>query len=379
MKKKLIKTIISFSIIGVAVIAGYFGWRFLNNIPIPGRGVGNFRLASESAPAQPASSQAASSSEPVLAKISEKKAFDIWAADGDFVYYIDYDGRIFKADSGVDQPVSSQTLSNLRTVLPSVSGRRVLAGFGGNDNPQWGIFDVIDGVWRPLPQDILQATWGKDENEIIALKINGGNVNLVSVNTAKSSISFSVIIKDFRMKNVFFTWRPPNFLMITEKPSAEYKSRVWQMDLKKLTLVEVFSEDFGQDIRWSNDGRTAAKFVSSGEFSILNSDLEEVMPLFFSTLPEKCALGQSVVYCFAPQNLPEKTTLPDDYFQKKFRSVDDVYEVNLFSEDVWVIFNSNAGGVGKIDGWRPVATKGYLYFINQYDGFVYRLRTALTP
>ena len=117
-------------------------------------------------------------------------------------------------------------------------------------------------------------------------------------------------------------------VMIYENPSKEYAGSVWEFDPEELTLVRVTAPKKGFTITWSHDTNFVFTLTPPGEFSVLDTDFQPTIPIFFTTLPQKCAADLGWIYCFVPQDSLEEFALPDDYLQKRFFSIDDLFVTN---------------------------------------------------
>jgi hypothetical protein len=112
-------------------------------------------------------------------------------------------------------------------------------------------------------------------------------------------------------------------------------------------------------------------FAAPGQFSIVNERFAEVAPVVFTTLPQKCGGGRSVVACFVPQEIPSRGALPDDYLKRKFYSLDNLFLTDTISLETRKVFSSEKEGIPPIDGIHPVFAEGKVYFINRYDSALY--------
>lgn len=362
--KQLYKILIILVVIVVVAIGVYLSWKKI--IGPPGEN-------GEPLPQVPPSTSPTGVN---LKKISEQSVFDFWVVpDTGEIYYLTPDGKILSAKDGPDLEISTQTINALNFIEVEPGNQKILAAFGSPRTPQWGIFDLIDKVWRPLPADITNATWGAKENELIAILKTQDGLNLATVDLSKTPPSHKTLIKDFRFKDVRFALAAPERLIITELPSANHAGRVWQLDLKTLTSNLLLAPENGLTLGWSQDKNIVFKFSSENGFSLFNQNFQEAAPMFFSTLPSKCeTLGTSTIYCFVPQDIPDDVVLPDDYFQNKFYSVDDLYKINLETDETKKFFTSNENGAPAIDGKKPKALNSGLYFMNRYDNYLYELK-----
>lgn len=381
--KKPIKILISSAIIAGAVVAGYFGWKFVNSVPtLEEEFAEDTRIqpiTREGDAITSAATSTAADEGPRISVLSDKEAFSAWVTtDVGAVYYISTDGKIYQADEGEDKLLLGQGVDNLISAKPSARGRRVLASFGDPNAPQWAVYDVVDGFWRPLSEDIREATFGKNEEEIYAITRNGGDLNLVRIDFSRNPYVTSIILKDFRFYDVLLAWYGSDKLLVQERPSANLNVRAWAFDVKKKKMSVLEAGQKGLMIRPLSESDYDLKFVSESGFGLFNKAGDEVAPVLFNTLPNKCTGLGGYVYCFAPTEIPDNIKLPDDYLMGRFRSEDDLYAVDGLSGDAdpAPIWRSGEDRAPKIDAYLPTYYKSNLYFINKYDNLVYRMRVG---
>lgn len=310
-----------------------------------------------------------------LKKISEQNVFDFWITPGTKeIYYLTPVGEIFSAKEGPDLEISKQDLGALNSFEPSFDGKKIIAAFGNPLLPQWAVFDLIDKAWRPLSNDTVAAAWlATSTDEIVVVIKSKNDLNLATLNIAKNPPVYKTLVKNLRFKDVKIMSRLSQQILILEKPSAFYGSRVWQLDLKTLAFNLLMGPEKGLNIDFSNDKKLMFKTTPDG-LIVLNQALQESELFSLGILPSKCdSATTSTIYCFGAQSLPTNLNLPDDYFQNKFRSVDVLYSINFDSGEVKSVLMSGAGSFPIIDARRPRYQDGSLYFINRYDNLLYRL------
>lgn len=381
--KPFYKILIIIGIVAVVALGIYFAW---SKIAAPAPTTPN---TTETNPALPGASGSpnqtnnpttnASSSggrqKTTLKKISDGPVFDFWTVpDADEVYYFTPNGQVLAAKDGPDLPISSQTIGALNRVLIGPGNKKVLAAFGNPATPQWGVFDLLDKTWRPLPSNITNAAWGIIDSKLVALVSSANNINLSQVDLSKTPPAYQVSIKDFRLKNVSLTTLPNQKIIITEKPSVFYSGRVWQFDPKTSGFNLLESPANGLILRWSDDKSVAFQFSSPANLTIITGDLKNGLSSAITTLPEKCNASASTTYCFEPQNIPAAVSLPDDYFQKKFYSIDNLISLGLSTGNVTNVLRSNANNIQPLDGYHPQISNNKIYFINRYDNYLYELQ-----
>jgi len=310
-----------------------------------------------------------------MRKISEYPVFDFSVSqDTKEVVYLGLDGKVFGAKEGPDVEILGQTIDALNVIVPSPKGERILASFGNPLSPQWGVFDTIDKVWRPLPRDVRNATWGANDSELLAISELNGKKSLVSVDFSKTPFAYKTLLKSFSFDDVLLSFRSPNELLFRERAAASYPGRLWQLDLKtgRLSLLSSLQNGFWLD--WSRKGNLGFLYTTRNGFSVVDRNMQELVPLFFSTFPNKCvANSTSTSYCFVPKaSTLSNATLPDDYLQNKLFTVDDLYYLDFAADSVEKVMEGNSRLIA-VDAYNVEVTEGSLYFLNRYDNGLYEI------
>jgi len=310
-----------------------------------------------------------------LKKLSDVPVFDYALSEAGEIFYFSETGKVLNAKEGSDIEISSQTIDALNSIETAPGNQKVLASFGNPNEPAWGIFDLIDKVWRPLPQEILKATWGAKDTELIALAKNGNKISLNFIDLLKNPPAQKTIIENLKLKDINLLFKAPQTLYLIEKPSAQYLGRLWQLDLKNLTFNLLIRPEPGLMFKWSTDRSLAFKFNSPDNFLILDQNLNPLIPPTFMTLPEKCTFEtkNKNIYCFVPDEIPIDVILPDDYLMKHFHSTDDLFVLNRETEITSKILSSGNEIISPIDAKNPQFLNNSLYFINRFDNHLYKL------
>lgn len=323
-----------------------------------------------------------------VARVSDRPVFYHWVnSDTGEVFYLTPDGAAYLAEAGGDVEISSQTLSGLQSAEISPKGDKVLARFGTPEFPKWGVFDVVDGVWRPLPDGILDAIWGKDSGELTLRARQGNDVSLGVLNLEKSGSPFTSILRDFRLKNVSMFFLPSGKkgkLVFIEKPLLSSPSRMWELNLNTLSFSLLSSLEKGVLVRQSPDRMIALKFASPDTFLVLDKSFEETTPSLLLTLPQKCGFAGPDIYCFEPQeDIFTGEESYDDYLKQRVQTTDTLLTFGTEDPGFDVVFASGGNGlpaqtglpaqagIPAIDGLMPIASRGNIYFINRYDNYLY--------
>ncbi|MDP3974944.1 MAG: hypothetical protein Q8P88_01495 [Candidatus Jorgensenbacteria bacterium] len=302
--------------------------------------------------------------------ISDHTAFDYWLVpETGEVYYLTPEGHVYAVKEGPDLEISRQTITALNRVEPSPDGRRLLVSFGNPTAPQWVLFDTVDSVWRPLPSQITNAGWGRTSSELIASVTSGNDMNLSFVDITKTPPIYTVLVRNFRMEDVIFSTLDGGDVLITERASANFEGRVWRINPDSRVLTLALAGTKGRTVKIVK-GENVSYLGSTDGFSIADRTLQNASLLFFNTLPDKCAAAASTTYCFAPRNLGTNTSIPDDYFMRKFYSVDSLYSIAHPSGALRALIF----GEGTFDASRVRAEKNAVYFLDRYTNKLYELK-----
>lgn len=312
---------------------------------------------------------ATSSSRPAtLTSLSDEPVFDYWVNPSTReVYYLTPQGAVFKARIGDDQALSLQTFEQVRSLVPSPDTQSALLSFGNRKEPQWGVFNVIDEAWRPLPEGIRAASWAGRSDQLIAITERGGARALVVIDLARPSSDPYVVITPFHYYDVELRALSTSSTLMTELPSANHQGRAWLIDVPHKQMHAIIEPTNGLMLT-PGFPNTQVLFYSASPngFRILRHNLSLLAPTFFTTLATKCSANATEVLCFAPEYfLPEKPTLPDDYLMGSVRESDALYRIEIDSGETTTLLES---GSVIIDGLRPISIEGVgVYFINQND------------
>jgi len=360
--KPLYKILIILAIIVVLAVTVYWLW---GQISTPKK------IISPPSIQTPGSIQPTEANKPAPQKISDRPIFNYWLSpETEEIFYLTPKGEVYNAKAGEDILYSSQTFSAINSIIPSPSAQEILMAFGDPRQPQWGIFDINDRTWRPLPADLLEATWADSDHNLIGLVKNQQNISLANIDLQSSPPKIKIIISDFRFKDIDLKWQAPDQLLIMEKPSASYRGKVWKLDLKTLSFQTLYGPELGLMLYHSQDNQYLFKYSLPYRFFAINNQKQFSLP---PTFPQKCDSYLNTIYCFVPSSLTlPDSTLPDDYFSRKTYSLDALFVNDLESGDMNQIFMSSQENIPAIDATNVrITPDGFLYFINRYDNYLY--------
>lgn len=377
MKKKQ-KIILLVLAIAVVVIIGVLAWSRLTKPEVETGPVEGGGLPSETEGGEEII-EGTEGEEFSLIRLSdeEMEVFGFWEnPDNGEIYYITTRGLVKSAKEGSDLEISTRSFSGINNVRSDSEGERVLVSFGDPRNPEWGLFDSGDGVWRPIPSYIKDAIWG-ERDEVIAIVATEDGESLVSFDITELQNGGEVeevLIENFTLKDVEISFSSPDSVIISEKPASFYGSRVWKFNMDDKDLIQILSPTKGLVMNW-DEGGTVFEFEYDGEdswFNILDGDLTNVFPVPFTTFPSKCNGADDKIYCFVPVSSLENLELPDDYFKSKFYTSDSLYELDIESKELKQKVSADDFNIN-VDALDPKKIGGSIYFINKYDKGLYRL------
>jgi hypothetical protein len=385
--KPLYKILIAVVAVIVLVLAGYFAWElFTRSEPQPDETQGTLgsdlplALPDQGAPVVPSvgsdpsplpEDQPQQSSSLSIERLSDSPVFFAWeASTPKDVFYITLDGRIFSAREGPDLLLNAQTSSALNRAESAPDGNRLLVSFGDPRNPEWRIFDVLDRAWHPLPPGLTQATWDVSGNALFAVSRADTGASLVRLDLSKTPPATTTLIADFRVYDISLLSLSSSSLLISELPSALTPGRVWRFDLRTKLISAVIPPAAGQIVTATQDRQAVFVFSSPDRFSVLNRDLQEVTPIIFSTLPQKCGGNARFVYCFVPRGAAQGL-LPDSFLTRTSFSDDSLYQVDLAAETIEVLSLDTLSSGTSIDGTNVFVSGTLIYFVNSLDRHLY--------
>lgn len=376
------KIIIILLIVAGGVGLGYLGWRLFfapEPIALP-EGIGELPEA-EPAPFEREEPSVIIEARQKLATISSVPIADYWVNKntGEF-YYITTNGEIYKnSPDGGEERVTAQTLNNFHKAKPSPDGLKALLTVGYPFGTAVTIFDTVNSTFQPLPAGTISADWDPRSNDRIAyIRINGNNgrsiINLLTLSNGRE-----IEVLRFNQTDLELEWPRPGVLYLIQKPSFEYNSSIWELNITNKNIFPVIKEEAGLDILWAPEGNFGLKFTSDGfdhSFDIIDSRNRLLASLDAITLSSKCAFGLINIYCAIPITVPPRIKLPDDYFKRKILFDDLIYSIDFSSGNVQLLDNATNALIAldlSLDAEHLEFMDNKLTFINRYDQKLYSL------
>lgn len=380
MDYKRILKITAVVLVIIAIGAGiYFFWNWvnskggvfgiLNNGTVPTTSI--IETATENtAPAENTETET-QTPEVVTQKLSiliNSPVFEYWLGSKDnSLYFANLSGQLIKINSdGSRRMVSSQSLSNLHEINFSADGSLAVAEFNYPSLPTFSVFSASSTSWAPLPAGVVSAAFSPDSKKL-------AYIDQAALKTLDLAAQKTTEIQKMSQVGLRMKWLKLNEVLLATDPSIESNGRLYSFDLTAKTLRTIIDGEFGLDVNWSKDGSIGIKLNNSERIPKLTliDDLGVIIANFqFLTVPEKCLIDSSKIYCGVPKNIATGIALPDDYYKNKAYFLDDIYEFDLPTGKITKLFDGNEVA---IDARDLKLKDGSLLFINRYDDKVYSL------
>ncbi len=309
-----------------------------------------------------------------LTQVTDEAIFDYWLNPGTkTIYYVGEDGKITRLSSGKKEVVGTQKIDLLSKLSASPDGAYALLSYGQSPETSFVLFNAGSSTLKALPQGVSAAAFSPDGGRIAFLEDKNGGVSLNILDLAHEQVQELTTIQE---KDLSLVWVKNTTLLLKTQPSALADSSVWAIDLTKKTIGRLVGPDYGLIVQWSDDGTLGLKLSTPPRSEIklqYVNDAGRVISTFPAplTLPQKCLIEQSKIFCAVPAEIPATSLFPDDYFKKKFYTKDSFY---VWREGATSTATSINPGV-PVDARHLSINKNgdLLYFVNRYDRKLYSL------
>jgi hypothetical protein len=377
--KKILKITGIVLLVAAVIVGGYFLWKLVSNkggvpgILNPSSGtppttqVTNVGGEGATTTGTGLTAEEAAKLVQKLSIIIDTPIFDYWINKSDnSIYYVDPSGAITKLTVDAKKVVSSQTLENLHSVIPSADGSMALFELYYPQQPIFSVFSASTTNWQPLTDGTVSADFSPNNKELVYL--DGTGLKILDLASFK--------IKDVQKMSQFFDikWAKENTLLLYEKPSFEIPSSLYTFDLTNKTLKKIVDAETGLNISWSGNYDLGLKISTANktaQLSLIDLKGVKAMDMSFITVPNKCLVGPSKIYCGIPKNIRDGIVLPDNYFTREDYFIDDIFELDLPTNKITKLFDGNAA---ILDAYNLTVKDGSLLFMNRYNNKLYSLK-----
>jgi hypothetical protein len=288
-------------------------------------------------------------------------------------YYLNRKGEmIWIRDVNKEEIASSATNFGMPVYLKqNADGSKAVVYF---DSGKFAAFDSKTRVWTELDSGISGVTFSPSGKNIAFMKSSDGNSSIYTRDPSSSKKTLTLVatlaVQDFDL-----AWPDANKIFLVPKSSNRYFGEIWYFDLVKKSLNR-FSLGSGLSALFSWPYDYGMKFASQDrstmEVSITDKTGKKLADMPFSTVYSKCsfAFDAKAAYCAIPETFSkDSVVLPDDYLKGGLYTQDAIYKIDLVSAEITRILDSSTT---QIDAVNLRALGDNLYFINRYDGQLYR-------
>jgi len=315
--------------------------------------------------------------------ISQEPVLDPIIDNQKVKYYSKNNGYVFESSfNGSEQTrLSSNILLDLLKVLWSPNKDKVIAIFEKDGLLGKYLYDYDTGVSTSLDRNIRWLAWSPIEDKVVYQYYNPQTEDN-NISLANPDGSQWTNILTTRMKNLIVEWPNSEQITIRTKPSGLAQSVVYTIDLATGDFQKIISETYGLTALWSPLGDKLLFSETNNQGKNLKLKIADLAKsttgeLSFVTLPEKCVWSQDnrTLFCAVPKNIPDSTTLPDDYYKKQVSFTDEFWAINLDTQETIRIFIPENEGTATYDAKQLLLSplEDYILFINQKDDLLYSL------
>ncbi|MCL5733197.1 MAG: hypothetical protein M1334_00840 [Patescibacteria group bacterium] len=371
MNRRLILIIIIIAVILFASILAYFIYSFFT--PKTPATTATSTAAGFTTPSGNQNQTAAAR----ISLVSQNPVVDYSQNNNGGVYYITPSGEIISNNSGQENALSQPLSSNILDAQFSNDGQKILIKTG---NFKFSLFDVASSTMTPL--DSLGKIDGAafspaSSSQIAYLQNNGMSDNLDATNFGGQKIQTQTLAT-FAQQDYQISWPTANTISLIQKPSSYFPGSAIIFNVSSKYASMPFYSTPGLMINWLANG-LGLEFSSSvnnrgGNINLINNSGQQIGQLNVSTLPSKCAFdanSSSTLYCAVPRDANfASQVLPDNYLMRAVYTSDNIYKIDLNSNQIGLYFNDPLENYDMSD----IKIFGNtLYFINRYDQKLYKM------
>ena len=293
-------------------------------------------------------------------------------------YYLANNGNVFESDfDGLNKKqLSSDNLTGLIKVLWSKNKDKVITIFEKDYLLEKYLYDYNTNNSKRLDYKIRWIDWSPIQDKIAYQYYDSQTEdNNISISNPDGSEWENIL--STRMKSLIVEWPHKDKITIRTKPSGLAQSVIYEINLFDNNLKKIIKETYGLTALWSPLGNKILISETNSQGKNLKlklADLDEqiIKELTFVTLPEKCVWSQDnkTIFCAVPKSILTSAILPDDYYKEKISFSDEIWQINLETEDIIEIKDSSDFDAKEL---LLLPSEDYLLFINQKDGLLYSL------
>lgn len=402
--------------LGIAIVLFLYYRTKLANVPQSNQGVGNEQnsqttpfentqqgqSSAQNNQANTTQEQNTQSSDALdrLVAVSDIPVRDFYAYNPQNSTAVTIDGKIISITGNQTAFLSTSKIENIKQTAFSFDGTKIAALFGDDENPQLSVFDIQKKSWEVVHEaGITQLSWSPSTQEFIYTKQENGQMTL-GIYDAKNLAKKPRVVDSLALQDVRVQWQSPQYVLITEKPSAYVATSAWVYNIQTKNLFTIESSQNGLDLTANNTFTKYLRLVvdeitkKKAQLSLINQETKTIKKLSLLTVPSKCSFENvektdvqqttsstkpvfvEWLLCATPQDQTtlQKQILPDSYYKKSLSIVDDILAIDPISGEISsVITNADI----PFDATNIHTKKGSVFFINRYDQKLYRAPLSL--
>ncbi len=296
-------------------------------------------------------------------------------------YYLQNNGNVFQAnfDGSDTKRISSDILEGLVKVIWSPQKDQVITFFEKENSIEKYLYDYQSQKAQLLDQNIKEISWHNRQNTI-AYQYTSQETNNISLKQFAQGPH--KIISKTPLKNLLLDWPKENKLAASTKASGLVQGFIYLIDTASGKWEKAMGGKYGLTALWSPQGDKIL-FSETNEqgkklsLKMLDLNSQKTIATEFETLAEKCVWSRDnrSIFCAVPKEIPSSSVLPDDYYKDKITFFDDIWWINLDTQETEKVFDSSGikGEPYNISKIILSETEDHLVFLNKQDGHLYSL------
>lgn len=304
--------------------------------------------------------------------------------DGQTVkYFSRTSGNVYQSDFNGNnlKKISSVNLNNLLKVLWSPDKEKVIGIFQDQDKIKKYFYDYTSNQTAVYDDKINYLAWSPDSKKIAYHFINPqdgqNNVSVANPNGANWKNIFKT-----RLDNLIIEWPVKEKISLRLPPGGLAQNVLYSLNPETGDFFKVISDTFGLIAKWSPKGDKVlfSATNSQGKNPRLHVGDEKganFKNLNLAGLADKCVWSKDdkTIFCALPQEISQNAVWPDDYYKGLLVLRDDIYKIDLETEQKTKILGSS--DAISYDVQEPFLSpkEDYLFFVNRGNGLLYSLKT----